>query len=205
MNPRHILSISMLAFALSCGGNGDDGGNGNEPTPEEQTAQDLQGQWLSVNCESIGNNFFIQRDFTFTNDTWLLNVGIFSNDQCTDQALDVTVGGSFSVVAASAIADAFDTDFGFNQRDITVLDPNIVFFLNTQPPGSCGEAQWEEGVTQSIQNTGCDILGFPSQADCPTELDVVKIDGTTLFLGDRSTDLCAARATALGVDPLAKQ
>jgi hypothetical protein len=189
-----LLPLSLVTIACNDG-----------ITPEEQVAQDLQGQWSSADCEPIGNNLFILRDFDFAENDWSLEVNVFVDDQCTVQSLNAAVGGAFSVVGASSIAGAFETDFGFNRRDLTVLDQGTVDFLNTQPAGSCGDAAWAVGVVQSIQNTGCAALGFPSQAQCPTEFDLVKVDGTTLFLGDRSTDLCQARALALGTAPLEQQ
>ena len=190
-----LLPVSLLTSA--CGGD--------DLTPEEQVAQDLQGQWKSADCEPIGNNLFILRDFIFTGSDWALEVGVFVDDQCTTQSISAAVGGAFSVVKASSLAGAFETDFGFDQRDVTILDQGTVDFLNTQPAGSCGEAAWAVGVAQSIQSTGCAVLGFPSQAQCPTELDLVKLDATTLFLGDRSTDLCQARAASVSTAPLELQ
>jgi hypothetical protein len=45
---------------------------------------------------------------------------------------------------------------------------------------------------------------IPSVAQCPFEMDLNKIDGDSLYFGDRSSHLCKARPTKLGQFPVAR-
>lgn len=184
--------VSVCAFAVSallsgCG---------------HSFSQQLSGRWKSSSCEPAGSGIYLKRDFTLTESTWNLTVTIYNDAACTTQFLDANVGGGYEVKqSSSSVAGATEVDYKFSIRTVT---PQSAAAVTTLQTGMCGVGPWTIGKATDIGQTGCAALGFPSNAACPTELDLNQINGDNLFFGDRSSDLCKARPTKLGQYPVTR-
>lgn len=164
--------------------------------------QQLSGHWKSSSCEPAGNGIFLKRDFTLTESTWNLTVTIYNDAACTVQFLGANVGGNYQVKQASqSVSGATEVDYQFSTRTVTPLSSAAASTLQS---GMCGTGPWSVGKVTDIGATGCAALGFPSNATCPTELDLNQINGDSLFFGDRSADLCKARPGKLGAYPVSR-
>ena len=189
MSPRVFVLLSSLSFATSCT---------DDPLADETT--ELQGQWSSAGCEDVGGGFFLIRRFTFEDTHWQVDVSIYHDAACTAPAFDHTEGGEVDVLGESTlVAGAYEANFGEATKTLTMRDPAIAGFVNSQPAGACGSAPWVVGETQDVSATGCQTFGQRSIAECPREYDLVDVMGDALYFGDRTppNDLCSARPQML--------
>lgn len=188
------------------GGTGE--GGGGEGGTTGLTPRDLKGTWSSAACEAYpdgnGGMSYLTRSFTFDGSAWSLALAVFGDDVCRVPLFTADIEGSYAIGAVSAIVPAaHEADFGF--------DTNVWTAANEQMAGvfdgaGCGSAPWEVGVPQSVADTGC-IGVAHAIADCPTEFDLLSLDGDDLYFGARVTDLCTetGRPTMLGPFPVTKR
>lgn len=188
--PLHLGALAALALSLvaGCGG--------------QTLNQKLAARWTSAQCESGGPGIYVKRDFTLTESTWKLNVGIFTDAACSAGFATIDVSGPYTVVQDSAsVAGATEVDYGVTTHTVTPKNDAALQAVNG---GNCGSAPRAIGQVLDVTQTGCSTLGVPSVAACPKELDLNKIDGDNLYFGDRSGDLCKTRAPKLGQYPVTR-
>jgi hypothetical protein len=191
MSPKHFIAVAAVFFA--CG---------------QDPQQELLGHWSSPLCEAYpdgkGGMNYLKRDFTLTEpNEWSLAVTIYGDAQCTMPFVQLDVGGTFKAGAASqAVSGATEVDYGFDHRK---LKPLSDYAAMTMDQTGCGTSPWANGVEQDLTQAGCAPFGVDSLADCPTEHDLNRVEGSQLFYGDRSASLCTARPTKLGSYAVSKQ
>jgi hypothetical protein len=167
--------------------------------------QDLAGTWASATCESAGNNNYIQRHFTLTENTWTLNLVAFGDAQCQAKLFTARIQGPYTLVKDSeAVPGATEGNFGFGELYMTPhMQPLADAFQNAK----CGSGTWKVGEEQRTTETGC--LFFKPTSACGTDHDLVKVEGNQLFFGQRpaDNDMCAPekRPAALAALPVVKR
>lgn len=191
-----MKTILAAFFLVACGAD--------PKTPA--AAQMLAGHWTSAACETAGQNHF-KRDFTMTDATWSLAFELYADDQCTQKIAVVDIGGGYSIGAASqTVAGANDAEFDFGTRTVTPLAQPFADFLGQS---KCGNGTWTVGGKQDILAAGCAPIGAYPLAMCKADFDVVKVDGTRLYFGNRpaDNDMCTAdkRPKALTSAAVVKQ
>lgn len=174
------------------------------PTPEvKPTAAELVGKWASACTDNgMGGGFTLTFDLTET--TWKLDYVSFADAACATKNLTVHIEGGYELGAAStAVMGAREGKFGFDVKTVTPHNDSTAGFL----PMACGSGTFTVDMPTDI-STGCAGLGAYPVADCPSDYDIVKLEGNTLQFGLRPMDnnMCTPekRPTALGV-PLTKQ
>jgi hypothetical protein len=169
-------------------------------TQGAQTAvkpQELAGTWESPTCEPAGNNNYLQRHFTLTENHWTLKLDAFGDAQCQAKLFTARVEGPYSLVKDSAaVLGATESNFGFGELYMT---PHVQALADAFEKAKCGSGSWKVGEEQRTTATGC--LFFRPTSVCTTDHDIVKVEGSQLFFGQRpaNNDMCTAdkRPTAL--------
>lgn len=171
------------------------------------TPAELVGQWVSGACEAypngMGGENYLTRDFTLTESTWSLLLTIFADAGCTTPFFVVEIDGPYTLGAASAaVPGATEGDFGFAS---IVWTAKLQQAADLFTMSGCGAEPWAVDVPQDVGGTGCIGIAHPI-AECPTDHDIVAIDGDQLFFGERVTDMCKpeGRPTALNTYPVIK-
>jgi Adenomatosis polyposis coli down-regulated 1 len=196
MSPRVLVLFGLLPFATSCT---------DDAIAKETSA--LQGRWISADCEDVGGGYFLIRRFTFDKTHWENDGSIYHDAACTAPAFDFYVGGEVDVLDQSKlIAGAYEANFGETAKTLTMRDPAIAGYVNSQPAGTCGSAPWVVDQAQDISATGCQTFGQSSTMACPREYDLVEVMGDALYFGDRMppNDLCSARPQMLTAAPVVR-
>lgn len=204
MNKNLVLSIIVVgAFALAgCGDS--DTETKPAPTPEvKPTAAELVGKWASA-CADNGMGGGFTLNFDLSESTWKLDYTAYADAACATKNLTVHIEGAYRLGAASkTVMGAREGEFDFGVRTVTPHNDGTAMFL----PMACGGGTFTLDMPTDIKG-GCAGLGAYPVADCPTDYDIVKLDGNTLQFGQRPADnnMCSAdkRPTAPGV-PLTKQ
>lgn len=200
------MATAVVAIGLGAGCSSED----DETTPGTNTTQQpaLAGHWVSPSCEAYpganGQTSYLRRDFTMTATTWSLKLTIYGDSGCTAPLFDAQIDGPYQVGAASSqVAGAYEAEFGASTNVWTLRADAMVDVLNG---AGCGAGGWQVGVPQDVTATGC-IGVAHKKAECPQEYDLVKVDGSSLYLGQRLTDLCTPerRPTALTTYPVQRQ
>lgn len=178
-----------------------------DPTGTVLTAAELVGTWSSPGCEAYpdgaGGTNYLTRTFTLTEDRWALEFTIFGDAACTFPLFRGEVEGPYTLGAPSAVAGATEGEFGIVSNQWTALFEDLAVLFEDS---GCGTGSWEVGVPQDVTVTGCIGVAKPV-ADCPTEYDIVSLDGDSLYFGERVTDMCveAGRPAALVTYPVVRQ
>lgn len=163
----------------------------------------LAGGWASA-CFAVqnadGTDGFAKTELDIQPSTWALDLSFFGDDACAARLGTVHVDGAWVLEGAStALPGAFDARFDFATRTVTPHVDGFIAFLQSM---SCGKAPYGVGKTQDILEAGCPAMGFQPRASCPSDYDVVFVNGSTLQLGQRPADnnQCTAdqRPKALG-------
>lgn len=193
---RNIFSLCILLSAgAGCGDGGSTGG-----TPGNQQ---LVGKWDSTACEtyslSTGDSSYLKRSLSFTSTDATLTTMIYNEQGCVTLFGMSVFSAKYTVGASSAtIPGASEIDYAITTRTVTPLTNNAVSALNSTIGGTCGSGTWTINQSGDVAQNGCPVLGIPSLATCPKELDLVKVDGDNLITGNRSTiDACKTRPTSL--------
>jgi hypothetical protein len=188
--PMKKLALAAIALLTACSSESD-------PAPESASFA-LSGQWTSPNCESFpdgaGGQINLTRDFRFTGGRWKLDLGFFGDAACSSPLWTVAIDGPYTVLGPSAkVAGAHEVDFA---SETNVWTPKTDAIAKMLGDAKCGSAPWEVGKGQDVATNGCLGVAHP-KAECPKELDLVKIEGSRMWLGDRSGDLCKVRPDKL--------
>lgn len=199
-----LTSLLALTLALAACGDASDTDTTPDPEPEPQpSAADIADRWASA-CVDPGNGQGFTLTFDLTETTWALDYAAFADAACATPNLTVHIEGGYELGAASAAVEgAREGDFGFGVKTVTPHSAGAADFLTM----ACGGGTFADGVATDIA-AGCAGLGAYPIADCPTDHDIVALDGDTLRFGARpaDNDMCTPdkRPTALGV-PLTRQ
>jgi hypothetical protein len=169
------------------------------------TTTDLVGRWVSEQIEPIqnadGSVIYGRRDFTLGDRDWQLRFTAYGDDQATVPLFTLRAEGTYALGDPSPdVADARYADFHFASRSLTAHQPGLVDLFT-----SASATPWEIDVERDVSADGCAFV--PSVSASPTEYDLVKLEGSRLFFGDRSRDLSdpANRPQRLMDDPLVQQ
>ena len=168
------------------------------------SANELTGTWGS-GCEGYpdgnGGMNYLDRQFTFMDNEWKLFGTVYGDSSCSQPQFSFNIHGEYTLLDAHASIDrALNANFTFTENLWTVYDEGFAAFLNDSDlnPSACGTEEWQVGVPQSVNETGCLGIAHPV-SECPDgELDLVRFNNGMLYLGDRSSNLCENRASALG-------
>jgi Adenomatosis polyposis coli down-regulated 1 len=175
----------------------------------QTNAPTLTGIWESDRCviqERGGTRTSSRSAFVFLDDEWALEFIQYSDAACKVPALRAFFQGRYRVVRPStAVQGAYDADFGFSRKRLTLYADALLAEANR---GGCGDRTWARAREEDVSATGC-LWVVPVSA-CAQEFDVVKVVGDQLFLGERPAagqDLCREdrRARALRSLPLVRR
>ena len=173
------------------------------PAPPPTPPPTLAGAWQSAcfavhNADDTDGSARIVHGFTDT--LWSMDTALFSDAACVDATATLHVDGGYVLEGPSTSTNgAWDVRFEIRSRTITPHVEGFIAFLQAM---SCGDDYGVDRATDAFE-VSCAAFDWPAATTCGTELDVVRVDGTTLWRGLRPTngDLCAAtqRPTALGL------
>lgn len=215
-------ALSTLFALVACGGDSESAGQGGSTTtsttsatstttdtgPRAVTSAELAGTWASAGCEAyddgMGGKTYLTRSFTMTTTTWHLDLVVFGDDACKAPLFQAAIDGPYTLGELSAtVKGATEAEFGFQKNVWTAKNDAMAA---TFTGAMCGALPWQVDAPQDVSATGC-IGVAHAVAECPEEHDLVAVDGDTLHLGERITDLCKAdgRPKALGPYGLVKK
>lgn len=207
--PVVIAAVVAAAVAASVALAGCPGG---QKKPDDGAtavaAPSLVGGWAS-SCFSMqnpdGTDGFGKLDFDLQAATWGVDLTFFADDGCASKVGTVHMDGPYVIERASTVLPgAYEARFDFGRRTVTAHVDGFIAFLQSM---SCGKAPYAVGVAQDILDAGCPSMGFQPRATCPSDFDVVFVNGSSLQFGQRPNDnnMCTVdkRPKALGA-PLTK-
>lgn len=171
--------------------------------------KDLVGQWNSPSCESAtggdGNPYYYTRSFDLTEESWSIDFVLFGDSACTVKLSTATIGGAYELLENSeTVEGARLADF---QREILTVTAHTADMAGYFESSGCGTGTWSVDVSMDVASTGCAPLGLEANTTCPTEFDLVKLEGDSLYFGDRSAGMCdeAKRTTSVQSVPVVRQ
>ncbi len=151
---------------------------------------DMIGRWKSESCETLqanGQTNYLTRDFIVSDRRWWLEFTIHADKDCKNPLFSSRINGPYTLLGFSKDVPAA-TQGNFSYTSIQFI-AHTEDFAKTFTQSQCGTKPWVVGVPQEVGGTGC-IGVAPKIADCPTDHDIVKIEGDKLFFGTRETDMC---------------
>jgi hypothetical protein len=177
----HIISIVLVLFALSAGV------LAVSAQDQEETANTSPvGRWVSVACELRPGPQYLKRDFTFQENSWVGDITVYADPACIIPTVTLHIEGPINFGEPVEVAEgAVATDFSGESVSFTPLAEDMVGFLNSAEPETCGTEAWELNVEQDISATGCSLFGL----EVPfTEHDITLVRNDFLFAGARPLD-----------------
>jgi hypothetical protein len=164
---------------------------------DELEARQLIGEWRSLGPENMGQLYGV-RDFTLTETHWALRFQAYGDAEAKAPLFTLRIEGQYLVGGASATVEgASEATFSYTSRHLTAdSDAGVDMFKGM----GC---ELDKGVEADISKVGCGFI--PSIIASGVEYDLVKLDGDTLFFGDRSGDLSKARPEKLGETPVVRR
>lgn len=170
---------------------------------------ELVGSWKSPSCEvgtgADGSSFYYTRNFTLTESSWTIDFVLFGDDACSYKLSTATIAGAFELLeVVEALPGTRQGNFERETLTLVAHDETMAGYFEAS---GCGGSGWTLEQAQDISATGCAPLGLESSSACPTEFDIVKLDGESLYFGDRSGGMCdeAKRTGVLQTVPVVKQ
>jgi hypothetical protein len=190
MSTHTALALVLTGSALSFGC------SSSSTSPSADVSSSLVGHWASDTCEATpsagGATHYVQRDYTFSKATLNFSFTLFAEPTCSTKLLRVDLGGDYGIGAPSpAVAQAHEVDFHVTTRALTAFVQNLADGFTS---AHCGASTWTVGGTQDITASGCAMIGYGQLSECPTQFDILKLDGTRIFLGVRQNDVDACKA-----------
>ncbi len=183
-------------------------GCNDEPEPGTSLESALVGQWRSAECESypdgMGGENHLLRSFELDGETWHLDLDLFADAGCSTPLFSVEIDGTYALLDPSEeVVEATEANFSYDSIVWTAhLDDMAEVFTGA----GCGDGPWSVGVPQDVSDSGC--IGFAHPVnECPTDHDIVSVEGDELFFGQRVTNMCEVegRPTALNAYPVVRQ
>ncbi len=176
---KSVFPILLIALALMVSGAS---AQQNKPI---FSSKDLIGHWVSANVENYGQ-FFGKREFFLTEKAWAIIFSAYGDEKASIRLWKLRVEGIYILGQAHpGVAGARYADFAGSAKYITAYTDDFVKLFSNA-------AAWQKGVEYDFSRIGAGF--FPSVEDGPIEYDLVKLEGNTLYLGDRSIDLNKERA-----------
>lgn len=194
-----LLFISALTLVAGCASTQEGPRDSLKPTPA-----DLAGGWASA-CTDPGNGQAFRLVFDLTQTTWALDYEAFADAACATPSLTVHIEGGYELGAASAaVPGGREGRFDFGKKTVTPHNDGVAGFLAQ----ACGREGFTAGTASDI-SVGCPGLGGYPVSECPSDYDVVLLDGEgKLHFGARPQDnnMCTPdkRPTAPGL-PLSRR
>jgi hypothetical protein len=194
-----IAIAAVVVIASACPG----GQQKPDPALTAPTPPALVGAWAS-SCFAVhnadGTDGFAKMDFNIQPATWALDLVFFAAEACATPLGTVHIDGPWVLERPSSILPgAFEARFDFAHRTVTPHVDGFIAFLQSM---SCGKAPYAVGKEQDILEAGCPTMGFQPRAACPSDHDVIFVNGDTLQFGQRppDNDMCTPerRPKALG-------
>lgn len=171
-------------------------------------AADLVGTWASPSCEvgtgGDGSSFYYTRTFTMTETTWSIDFTLFGDDSCGYKLSTATIAGPFELLElVEGLEGTRQGNFDGTTKTLVANDQGMADYFGMS---GCGTEAWTVGTAQDVGGTGCAPLGLDSIEECPTEFDIVKLEGNNLYFGDRSNGMCdeSKRTSKLQTVPVVK-
>lgn len=172
-------------------------------------SEDLVGTWKSASCEvgtgADGSAFYYTREFKLTGSDWTIDFTLFGDEACGYKLSTATIAGPYELLeAVEGLEGTRQGNFSGESKSLVAYDQGMADYFTAS---GCGTAAWTVGASQDVGATGCAPLGLDAIDDCPTEFDIVKLDGDNLFFGDRSHGMCdeANRTSSLQTVPVVRQ
>lgn len=160
------------------------------------TSKDLIGRWVSAGIENYGQ-FFGRREFVLTERAWSIVFSAFADDKAAIPLWTLRVEGTYILGQPHpGVAGARYADFAGSTKYITAYTDDFAKLFG-------GTVALPKGVEYDFSRTGAGF--FPSVEAGPVEYDLVKLEGNTLYLGDRSIDLNKERAQKASAYPLTRR
>ena len=194
-----VAAAALVALALA----GCPGGQTKPDNALAATTPPIVGAWAS-SCFGVANedgtDGFAQLVFDMKPTTWALDYTMFSDDACSARLGTFHIDGPWVVERPSTtLPGAFEARFDFATRTVTPHVDGYIAFLQSM---ACGQPPYAVGTPQDVLAAGCPALGFQPVAACPSDYDLVFVNGSTLQFGARPADnnMCTPdrRPTALG-------
>ncbi len=135
----------------------------------------------------------------FTDSLWSTDTSLFADVACADPTATLHVDGGYVLEAPStSMTGAWNLRLDVRTRTITPHVDGFIFFLEAM---QCGEGYGVGRASDAFEIT-CPAFGWPAVTTCSTERDVVLVDGSSLWRGERTADngscQAATRPTAFG-------
>ena len=151
-----------------------------------EAAPDLRklatGLWKSEAAEDLGNGSFATRDFTFTDKRWRLTFTIYGDQALKAPLVSMDFEGPWQPTKPSeTVAGASEASFDFASKKIT-LKADATVAKNFGMDG-CGLVP---NQAKDVSKTGCSFVA--SVEKYGREFDLLKVDGTSMWLGARPAD-----------------
>ena len=199
-----ILATMVVGLAQACAtSTTPNDSQRSESNPKPVTglsSSELVGDWSSEGCEAYpdgqGGTNYLTRNFTFTDERWDLTFKIFGDEACSYPLFSGKIEGPYVLGEPSEVVEgATQGTFAFATQTWTAHAEDMVNVFNQS---ACGNGSWAVGVPQDVSTTGCIGVAKPLTA-CAQEYDVVRVDGKSLYFGQRITNMCEpeGRPTAL--------
>jgi hypothetical protein len=139
------------------------------------------GRWKSEAAEDLGNGAFATRDFTFTGSKWQLTFTIFADAALKTPLVAMDFEGPWAPGKASEkVAGASEATFDFASKKITLKAKDAAKNFGMD---GCG---LEVGKAKDVSKTGCSFVAPVEKY--AREFDLLKVDGTSMWLGARPAD-----------------
>lgn len=148
----------------------------------------LEGRFVSPSAEPLqnpdGSMAYLIRDFTFSGSNWKLLLTAYGDPAQSVKLFEATVEGKYSLGKESiAATEAVEADFSFEKVTMTpFIEPLVAMFNESKS----GHGNWKIGDSQDVSQTGC--MFFRPVGEYGMEYDLVKLDGSKLYLGERPAD-----------------
>lgn len=178
-----------------------------DPTGEQDAAlepADITGEWRSGSCEiypdGMGGENYLQRSFEIDASEWHLDLDLFADPECGVPLFSVVIDGPYELLGESElVSGATEGNFSYGSIVWTAhLEDMATLFTDS----GCGATPWVVGEPQDVSDTGC--IGFAHPiADCPTDHDLISLEGDALFFGQRVTDMCEASGRPVALNDYA--
>jgi hypothetical protein len=155
---------------------------GANKTPESKAPAGLAGKWQS-GCVNPGNNQAIQLNFDLTASDWKLDYIAFADATCTTKNLTVHIEGAYALGKESTVTGAKEGRFDFATKTVTPHSEGAAAFLSQ----ACGRGGFTANTPADLKD-GCAGLGAYPISSCPSDFDLVFLEGDTLSFGARPAD-----------------
>src|SRR5215470_10710486 len=102
MSSRTLVTLALLLLVPSC----------TDDDPIANQIGELQGRWVSADCEDVGGGFYLIRRFTIAGTSWSDDGTVYHDAACATAAFDFSNAGELAVLGESQVVPgAYESDF----------------------------------------------------------------------------------------------